>query len=107
MSLYKLYMELIGLQDEDLSEFKRLLQESFQYGYENVYGKCEELVLPEKDIDECLKKENTHAYVMKNTGIILGGVIVETNEKTQHNHLDFPVCKRNHSKQRHRTEDME
>lgn len=82
-------MELIGLQDEDLSEFKRLLQESFQYGYENVYGKCEELVLPEKDIDECLKKENTHAYVMKNTGIILGGVIVETNEKTQHNHLDF------------------
>ena len=38
-------MELIGLQDEDLSEFKRLLQESFQYGYENVYGKCEELVL--------------------------------------------------------------
>lgn len=67
--LYKLYMELIGLQDEDLSEFKRLLQESFQYGYENVYGKCEELVLPEKDIDECLKKENTHAYVMKILGL--------------------------------------
>ena len=42
-----------------------MLQESFQYGYENVYGKCEELILPEKDIDECLKKENSNAYVMK------------------------------------------
>ena len=77
------------MQDEDLSEFKRLLQESFQYGYENVYGECEELILPEKDIDECLKKENSQAYVMKNNDFILGGVIVEINEKTLHNHLDF------------------
>ncbi|WP_303295273.1 GNAT family N-acetyltransferase [Methanobrevibacter woesei] len=82
-------MELIELQDEDLSKFKMLLQESFQYGYENVYGKCEELILPEKDIDECLKKENSNVYVMKNDDSILRGVIVETNEKTQHNHLDF------------------
>lgn len=82
-------MELIELQDEDLSKFKMLLQESFQYGYENVYGKCEELILPEKDIDECLKKENSHAYVMKDNNTILGGVIVEINEKIQHNHLDF------------------
>ena len=52
-------MELIELQDEDLSKFKMLLQESFQYGYENVYGKCEKLILPEKDIDECLKKKTT------------------------------------------------
>ena len=82
-------MELIELQDEDLSKFKMLLQESFQYGYERVYGKCEELILPEKDIDECLKKENSNVYVMKNDNAILGGVIVETNEKTQHNQLDF------------------
>ena len=82
-------MELIELQYEDLYKFKMLLQESFQYGYENVYGKCEELILPEKDIDECLKKENSHAYVMKDNNTILSGVIVEINEKTQHNHLDF------------------
>ena len=69
-------MELIELQDEDLSKFKMLLQESFQYGYENVYGKCEELILPEKDIDECLKKENSHAYVMKDNNTILGGAII-------------------------------
>ena len=76
-------MELIELQDEDLSKFKNLLQESFQYGYENVYGKCEELILPEKDIDECLKKENP----------------------TQS--LGFLIRKHIQSKQRHRTKDME
>lgn len=54
-----------------------------------------------------LEKRKHSCLCNENTGIILGGVIVETNEKTQHNHLDFPVCKRNHSKQRHRTEDME
>ncbi|WP_406535383.1 GNAT family N-acetyltransferase [Methanobrevibacter sp.] len=82
-------MELIKLQDKDLAKFKSLMQESFQYGYEIVYGECEELILPEKDIDECLNKENSQAYAMKNNEDIVGGVIIEINEKTQHNHLDF------------------
>ena len=82
-------MELTELRDVDLPKFKRLLQESFQYGYENVYGKCEELILPEKDIDECLNKENTHVYAMKSNQGMLGGVIIEINEKTQHNELCF------------------
>lgn len=82
-------MELIELQDKDSAEFKRLMQESFQFGYEEVFGKCEELILPEKDIDKCLNKENSYAYLLKNNQEILGGVIVEINEKTQHNQLDF------------------
>lgn len=80
-------MELIELQDNDLAEFKNLMQESFQYGYERVYGKSDELLLSEKEIDECLEKGNSHAYVMKNNDDILGGVIVEINEKTQRNEL--------------------
>ena len=52
-------MALIKLQDKDSAEFKRLMQESFQFGYEEVFGKSDELILPEKDIDECLKKENS------------------------------------------------
>lgn len=82
-------MALIKLSDKDLVEFKSLMQESFQLGYEEVFGKSEELILPEKDIDECLNKKNSHSYVMKNNHEILGGAIVEINEKTQHNHLDF------------------
>lgn len=82
-------MALIILQDKDLAEFKRLMQESFQLGYEEVFGKNDELILPEKDIDECLNKENCHAYVLKDNHEILGGVVVEINETTQHNQLDF------------------
>lgn len=80
-------MELIELQNNDLAEFKNLMQESFQYGYERVYGKSDELLLSEKEIDECLEKRNSHAYVMKNNDDVLGGVIVEINEKTQRNEL--------------------
>lgn len=75
-------MELIELPDNDLAKFKNLMQESFQYGYERVYGKSNELILSEKEIDECLEKRNSHAYVMKNNDDMLGGVIVEINEKT-------------------------
>ncbi len=80
-------MELIELPDNDLAKFKNLMQESFQYGYERVYGKSNELILSEKEIDECLEKRNSHAYVMKNNDDMLGGVIVEINEKTQRNEL--------------------
>lgn len=31
-------MELIKLRDNDIKEFKKLMQEAFQYGYESVYG---------------------------------------------------------------------
>lgn len=34
-----------------------------------------------------MEKGNSHAYVMKNNDDILGGVIVEINEKTQRNEL--------------------
>ena len=36
------------------SEFKKLMQEAFQYGFETYTKQKEEQVLPEKDIDECL-----------------------------------------------------
>lgn len=41
-------MELIELQDNDLAKFKNLMQESFQHGYERVYGKSNELILSKK-----------------------------------------------------------
>ena len=30
-------MNLIKLKDEDLKEFKKLMQDAFQYGYESVF----------------------------------------------------------------------
>ena len=85
-------MELIKLRDKDISEFKKLMQESIQYGYESVYGSDKEQVLPDKDIDENLKNPNSHAYEMIDNDEIVGGVIVTINENN-HNHLDFLFVK--------------
>ena len=81
-------MELIKLRDKDINEFKKLMQESFQYGYESVYGGDKEQVLPDKDIDENLKDPNSYAFEMIDNKRIVGGVIVTINENNN-NHLDF------------------
>ena len=49
-------MELIKLRDKDINEFKKLMQESFQYGYETVYGSDKEQVLPDKAIGTVRKQ---------------------------------------------------
>ena len=72
-------MELIKLRDKDINEFKRLMQESFQYGYESIYGSDKEQVLPDNDIDENLNNLNSHAYEMIEDDEIVGGVIVTIN----------------------------
>ena len=88
-----IYLKLIRLRDEDIKEFKQLMINAFQYGYEYFCGKDKEQVLPEKDIDDDLKKENTFAYEMIDNNEIIGGVIVSINEKTNHNYLDFLFVK--------------
>ena len=50
--------------------------EAFQSGYESVYGNDKEQVLPDKDIDDNLKKTNSYAYEMIDNDEIVGGVIV-------------------------------
>ena len=86
-------MELIKLRDSDIKEFKKLMQEAFQYGYESFCGEDKEQVLPEKDIDDDLKKKNSFAYEMIDNDDIVGGVIVTIDTKTQHNYLDFLFVK--------------
>ncbi len=83
-------MKLNKLRKEDVIEFKKLMQETFQYGFESYTKQKEEQVLPEKDIDDCLNNPNGHAYEMiDDDGSILGGTIVNINSSTQINHLDF------------------
>ena len=85
-------MELIKLRDTDINEFKKLMQDSFQYGYESIYGNDKEQVLSDKDIDENLKNPNSCAFEMIDNKRIVGGVIVTINENN-HNHLDFLFVK--------------
>ena len=87
-------MKFIELRKEDVSKFKKLMQEAFQYGFESYTKQKEEQVLPEKDIDECLNNSNGYAYEMiDDDGSILGGSIVNVNPDTQINHLDFLFVK--------------
>ena len=43
--------ELIAMSENDIATFKKDIQEAFQKGFEAVFGKTDETVLPEKDID--------------------------------------------------------
>ena len=74
-------MKLIKLRDEDINKFKKYMRESFQYGYESVYGKDKSQVLPEKDIDKSLNNPQCHSYEMiDDNNEIIGGAIVGINE---------------------------
>ena len=86
-------MKFVKLKKEDISKFKKLMQEAFQYGYESIYGKSDEQILPKKDIEDNLKNENSYAYEMIENDDIIGGAIVTIDEETNHNHLDFLFVK--------------
>lgn len=86
-------MKLKLLENERIGEFKKILQESFQYGFESFTGCKEEQVLPENHIDECLINSNCYAYMMIDNNEILGGAIVTINNETNENVLDFMFVK--------------
>ena len=83
-------MKLIKLRKEDEKEFKKLMIDAFQFGYESYTKQKEEQVLPEDDIDNSLNNPNCIGYEMiDEDGTILGGAIVNINLETKINYLDF------------------
>ena len=86
--------ELLPMLQEDIRTFKRDIQEAFQKGFEDVYGKTEDIILPEKDIDRSLNAGGSIAYKAVVNDEMVGGAVVVIDEKTQHNHLDLLYVKR-------------
>lgn len=84
---------LLELAPDEIKQFKVDIQESFQKGFEAVYGKTEGVVLPEKDIDSSLNSKGAVAYKAMIDNIMVGGAVVVIDEKTQHNHLDLLYVK--------------
>ncbi|MGN0590302.1 GNAT family N-acetyltransferase [Ruminococcus sp.] len=78
---------------EDLAQFKRDMQEAFQQGAAKEFALSDTEILPEKDIDESLRKPGAIAYQIVGNGPLLGGAIVVIDPETQHNHLDFLYVK--------------
>ena len=85
---------LVTINNEDLNQYKADMQEAFQKGFEDVFGKTNDIILPEKDIYDSLKKKGSIAYKAVVGGEMVGGAVVVINEKTQHNHLDLLYVKR-------------
>ncbi|MBR2891167.1 MAG: GNAT family N-acetyltransferase [Bacilli bacterium] len=85
--------KLLLLNKEDLLIFKNDMQEAFQKGFEDVYGKTEGTILPEKDIDNSLNTKGALAYKAVVNNKIVGGAIVVINEETRHNELHFLYVK--------------
>ena len=74
-------------------QFKSDMQEAFQKGFEDVYGKTDGIILPEKDIDRSLNEKGAIAYKAVVDGTMVGGAVVVIDEKTQHNHLHLLYVK--------------
>jgi GNAT superfamily N-acetyltransferase len=85
--------QLKPMPEDQIPLFKADIQEAFQKGFEDVYGKIEETVLPEKDIDRSLEAEGSIAYQAILDGEVIGGAVVVINKNSQHNHLDLLYVK--------------
>ena len=79
--------------ESDIPKFKQDIQEAFQKGFEDVYGKTEDIILPEKDIDRSLNSKGAVAYKAIVDGGMAGGAVVVIDTETQHNHLDLLYVK--------------
>ena len=86
-------LKLNIMSENDIAEFKKNVQCAFQKGFKDVFGKREETILPEKDIDQSLNGKGSVAYKAVLDGETVGGVIVAIDTVTQHNHLDLLYVK--------------
>jgi len=77
----------------DLKTFKKDMQEAFQKGFEEVYGKTNGIILPEEDIDHSLNTKGAIAYKAVIDNTIVGGAIVVINKETNYNELHFLYVK--------------
>lgn len=86
-------LELVLMEESDIPKFKKDIQEAFQKGFEDKFGKTEKTVLPEKDIDESLKGKGAAAYKAVLDGETVGGAVVAIDNEKYHNHLDLLYVK--------------
>ena len=84
--------ELLPLEQADIDTFKHDIQEAFQKGYEDVYGKTERIILPEKDIDSSMNAVGSVSYKAVVGGEIVGGAVVVIDEKTNYYFEYLDAC---------------
>jgi GNAT superfamily N-acetyltransferase len=85
--------KLLPVSQENLTDYKKDMQEAFQKGAAAEFSDLDTEILPEKEIDLALSKKGAFAYKAVVDGEMVGGTIVVIDEETQHNHLDFLYVK--------------
>ncbi len=88
-------MEFVTITNEDLIQYKLDMQEAFQLGAVEGGFPVDDgmIILPEKDIDDSLNKENAVAYKTMLDGQMVGGAIVVIDKEKQEGYLDFLYVK--------------
>lgn len=83
-----IYLE--GLQECDLSEFRKRLQTAFSIAIIEKYGPLGDEPIPsDKDINDNFYSNGAESFNILSDGHMVGGVIVTIDRITNHNHLDF------------------
>ena len=49
--------QLVCIEPKELTQYKSDMQEAFQKGFEDAFGKTDAVILPEKDIDQSVNAE--------------------------------------------------
>lgn len=86
-------LQLMPITNDDLKQYKAMVQDAFQKGFENEFGKSNKTILPEKDIDQSLNAKGSVALKAVVDGEMVGGAVVVIDQETQHNHLDLLFVK--------------
>ena len=77
--------QLVCIEPKELTQYKSDMQEAFQKGFEDAFGKTDAVILPEKDIDQSVNAEGSAVYKAVVDGEMVGSAVVIINESTQHN----------------------
>ena len=68
--------QLVCIEPKELTQYKADMQEAFQKGFEDAFGKTDAVILPEKDIDQSVNAEVSAVYKAVVDGEMVGGAVV-------------------------------
>lgn len=87
------------LAKEEQAEFMAAMQQAFQDGFEAHFGKTQDCILPQQDIEASLSKKGVQAYGLWTQGRLAGGAVVVMEPESELGFLDFLfVCSSEQSK---------
>lgn len=86
-------VSLIPVTESEKKRFFIEIQHAFKNGFEQIFGKWMDTILPESDIEFSFSSPTAESYFAILDGEIVGGVIINLNKESGINHLDFLYVK--------------